>query len=370
MGGLLWRARAVCGHFWLQAVAKRRFFTTFANMKITIDSAIPFIAGVFEPYAEVQYLAGERFDAESVRDSDALIVRTRTKCNAALLDNSQVRLIATATIGYDHIDLDYCRAHGIEVATAAGCNSRGVLQWVAAALKSATERNGSKPCDHRLGIVGVGNIGRLVEEYALRWGFEVVRCDPPRKRAEGGDFRSIDEVASTCNIITFHVPLIREGEDRTVHLADEHFFSQLRPNTVILNASRGEVVDNKELSRAISEGRCSAYLDVWENEPQINRTLLAQVVASTPHIAGYSAQGKANATAISVRALARAFNLPLMDFYPAEVERIAPQTIGWAEMCATIDRYCDLATESRALREHPDHFEQLRNEYRYREEYF
>ena len=339
-------------------------------MKITIDSAIPFIAGVFEPYAEVQYLAGERFDAESVRDSDALIVRTRTKCNAALLDNSQVRLIATATIGYDHIDLDYCRAHNIEVATAAGCNSRGVLQWVAAALKSATERNGSKPCDHRLGIVGVGNIGRLVEEYALRWGFEVVRCDPPRKRAEGGDFRSIDEVASTCDIITFHVPLIREGEDRTVHLANEQFFSQLRPNTVILNASRGEVVDNEALSRAISKGRCSAYLDVWENEPQINRTLLAQVVASTPHIAGYSAQGKANATAMSVQSVARAFNLPLMDFYPAEVERVAPQTIEWAEMCATIDRYCDLATESRALREHPDHFEQLRNEYRYREEYF
>ena len=143
-------------------------------MKITIDNAIPFIAGVFEPYAEVQYLAGERFDAESVRDSDALIIRTRTKCNAALLDGSKVRLIATATIGYDHIDLDYCRAHNIEVATAAGCNSRGVLQWVAAALRLLAERQGWTPSEHRLGIVGVGNIGRLVEEYARRWGFGVV----------------------------------------------------------------------------------------------------------------------------------------------------------------------------------------------------
>lgn len=339
-------------------------------MKITIDNAIPFIAGVFEPYAEVQYLAGERFDAESVRDSDALIVRTRTKCNAALLDGSRVRLIATATIGYDHIDLDYCRARDIEVATAAGCNSRGVLQWIAAALKSAIVHNGSQPSDHRLGIVGVGNIGRLVEEYGRRWGFDVVCCDPPRARVEGGDFHSIDEVAASCDIITFHVPLIRTGEDCTLHLANEQFFSQLQPNAVILNASRGDVVDNAVLSRAIAEGRCAAYLDVWENEPQINRTLLAQVVAATPHIAGYSAQGKANATAMSVQSVARKFSLPLLDFYPAEVKRVAPQTIEWADMCATIDRYCDLATESRALREHPDRFEQLRNEYRYREEYF
>ncbi len=339
-------------------------------MKITIDNAIPFIAGVFEPYAEVQYLAGEQFDAEAVRDSDALIIRTRTKCNATLLDGSRVRLIATATIGYDHIDLDYCRTHGIEVATAAGCNSRGVLQWVAAALKNVCERDGSRPEEHCLGIVGVGNIGRLVEEYARRWGFGVVLCDPPRRRAEGGDFRTIDEVAQHCDIITFHVPLIRSGEDRTVHLAGESFFAQIKPNTMIFNASRGEVVDNKLLSRAIAEGRCAAYLDVWENEPTINRELLTQVVAATPHIAGYSAQGKANATAMSVQAVARKFGLPLESYFPAEVERVTPQPIEWEQMCATIDHYCDLATESRALREHPDHFEQLRNEYRYREEYF
>lgn len=346
------------------------FFTTFVNMKITIDNAIPFIAGVFEPYAEVQYLAGERFDADSVRDSDALIIRTRTKCNAALLDGSRVRMIATATIGYDHIDLDYCRAHDIEVATAAGCNSRGVLQWVAAALKSICERDGSRPADHCLGVVGVGNIGRLVEEYGRRWGFRVLCCDPPRARAEGGDFRSIDVLTQSCDIITFHVPLIRQGEDCTVHLAGERFFSQLTPNAVVLNASRGEVVDNDRLSRAIAEGRCSAYLDVWENEPTLNRELLSQVVAATPHVAGYSAQGKANATAMSVQAVARKFGLPLGDYFPAEVERVEPQPIEWAQMCATIDRYCDLASESRALREHPDRFEQLRNEYRYREEYF
>lgn len=339
-------------------------------MKITIDSAIPFITGVFEPYAEVQYLAGERFDTASVRDSDALIIRTRTKCNATLLDGSKVRMIATATIGYDHIDLDYCRAYDIEVATAAGCNSRGVLQWVAAALKSVCERDGNRPSDHCLGIVGVGNIGRLVEVYGRRWGFEVVCCDPPRQRAEGGDFRTIDEVAQRCDIITFHVPLIREGEDRTLHLAGEQFFSQLQHNAIILNASRGEVVDNSLLSRTIAEGRCSAYLDVWENEPQIDRELLSQVVAATPHVAGYSAQGKANATAMSVQAVARKFGLPLEDYFPSEVERVTSRPITWEEMCATIDSYCDLEAESRPLRERPDHFEQLRNEYRYREEYF
>lgn len=339
-------------------------------MKITIDSAIPFITGVLEPYAEVQYLAGERFTAESVRDSDALIIRTRTKCNAALLDGSKVRFIATATIGYDHIDLNYCHQHGIEVATAAGCNSRGVLQWVAAALKMLSERNGWQPQGRRLGIVGVGNIGRLIEEYGRHWGFEIVRCDPPRARVEGGDFHSIDEVASTCDIITFHVPLIREGEDCTIHLAGERFFSQIRPNTIIFNASRGEVVDNALLRQAIAEGRCTGCLDVWEHEPTIDCELLQMVDVATPHIAGYSAQGKANATAMSVQALARHFDLPLTEFYPAEVQRVTAQTIGWEQMGATIVSHCDLEAESRALREHPDRFEQLRNEYRYREEYF
>lgn len=339
-------------------------------MKITIDSAIPFIAGVFEPYAEVQYLAGSRFDADAVRDSDALVIRTRTACNAALLDGSRVKFIATATIGYDHIDLDYCRAHNIEVATAAGCNSRGVLQWVAAALRLLSERQGWQPHERRLGIVGVGNIGRLVEEYGRRWGFEVVCCDPPRERAEGGDFRSIDEVAEQCDIITFHVPLIRDGVDRTIHLADEEFFSKLRPNAVILNASRGEVVDNTALRQAIGAGRCVACLDVWEGEPTIDCELLSKVEMATPHIAGYSAQGKANATAMSVRAVARHFGLPLTEFYPTDVARVAPCPITWEQMCATINRYCDPQAESAPLRQHPDRFEQLRNEYRYREEYF
>lgn len=339
-------------------------------MKITIDSAIPFIKGVFEPYAEVQYIEGSSFDADTVRDSDALIIRTRTKCNASLLEGSQVRFIATATIGYDHIDLDYCHTHGIEVATAAGCNSRGVLQWVASALCLLAERQGWTPHERRLGVVGVGNIGRLIEEYGRRWGFEVVCCDPPRARAEGGDFRSIDEVVSSCDIITFHVPLIHDGEDRTVHLAGEQFFSQLRPNTIILNASRGEVVDNTLLRRAIAEGRCVGCLDVWESEPEIDRELLQMVEVATPHIAGYSAQGKANATAMSVRAVARAFGLPLEKFYPTEVERVTPRTIEWAEMCTTINDYCNLEAESRPLREHPESFEQLRNEYRYRKEYF
>ena len=339
-------------------------------MKIVADKHVPFLEGVFEPYAEVVYIDGRQINHNDIIDADALIIRTRTKCNAEMLDGTKVSMIATATIGMDHIDLDYCRAHDIEVATAAGCNSRGVLQWVAAALKSICERDGSRPADHCLGIVGVGNIGRLVEEYGRRWGFRVLCCDPPRQRADGGDFRSIDEIARSCDIITFHVPLIRQGEDRTVHLAGERFFSQLQPNAVILNASRGEVVDNALLSRAIAEGRCSAYLDVWENEPQIDRELLSQVVAATPHVAGYSAQGKANATAMSVQAVARKFGLPLEDYFPAEVERVMPRPIAWEEMCATIDRYCDLTTESRPLRERPDHFEQLRNEYRYREEYF
>ena len=176
-------------------------------MKIVADSAIPFLQGVLEPWAEVRYLPGSRIAAEDVRDADALVIRTRTRCDERLLAGSRVRLIATATIGFDHIDTAWCAAHGIRVATAAGCNARGVLQWAGAVLAHLARTQGWKPAQRTLGIVGVGHVGSLIREYACLWGFRVVCCDPPREEREHCGFLPLEEVARQADILTFHTPL-------------------------------------------------------------------------------------------------------------------------------------------------------------------
>ena len=208
-------------------------------MKIVADNAIPFLKGVLEPYARVEYLPGKTIATADVRDADALIVRTRTRCDAALLEGSSVKLIATATIGFDHIDTEYCRRHGIEVATAAGCNARGVLQYVAAALVRLSRVQAWEPADKTLGIVGVGHVGSLVEAYARTWGFRVVACDPPREEREHGGFLPLEEVACQADILTFHTPL----DDTTRHMAGAKLFERMKPGSILINTSRGEVVD-------------------------------------------------------------------------------------------------------------------------------
>ena len=253
-------------------------------MKIVIDNAIPFLEGVLEPYAEIRYLPGREIAARDVRDADALIVRTRTRCDAALLDGSRVRFIATATIGFDHIDLDYCRRRQIGVATAAGCNARGVLQWIAAVLHHLSQRDGWHPAEKTLGVVGAGHVGELVRRYAASWGFRVLTCDPPRAAREGGgDFVPLEEVARHCDLVTFHTPL----DATTRRMADEALLRQLKPKAVVINSSRGEVVDGDALLRS---GR-PYILDVWEHEPDIDRRLLAGAILPTTHIARYFAHG-------------------------------------------------------------------------------
>ena len=331
-------------------------------MKVVIDSAIPFLRGLFEPYADVVYLEGAKFSREVVADADALIIRTRTRCNKALLEGSKVSIIATATIGFDHIDLDYCQARNIVVATSAGCNARGVLQWVSSLLALLAKRDKFRPEERTIGIVGVGNVGSLIKEYAEAWGFRTICSDPPRKEREGGDFVSLEEVLRQADIVTLHTPL----DTTTFHLINPDNISLLRSGAVLINASRGEVLETaatkrKELTYAI---------DVWENEPHIDRALLDKAIVTTPHIAGYSLQGKANASAMAVHAVARHLGLPLTDWYPEGVSPSAPRPISWVEMCDTIEQHCDLLTESKSLRSAPEAFESLRNNYQYREEYF
>ena len=331
-------------------------------MKVVIDSAIPYIAGVLEPYAEVVYRAGEQFSSSDVKDADALIIRTRTRCDEALLEGSSVKLIATATIGFDHIDLQYCASQGIEVVTAAGCNAAGVLQWVAATLALLARTQCWQPDQMRLGIVGVGNVGSLVERYARRWGFEVICCDPPRQEREGGDFVAMEELLPQADIVTLHTPL----DDTTRGMINPQTLALMKPSATLINASRGEVAQTEALLSA-EQTLC---LDVWEREPNIDLALLDKAFIATPHIAGYSAQGKANASSIVVRAIAQRFALPLTEWYPEAVKPTLRQPIGWQEMCRSIATHCDLAAQTRILKEHYVDFEALRNNYHYREEYF
>ena len=331
-------------------------------MRVLVDRAIPFLHGVLEPFCEVEYIEDDYFTRDVVQSADALIVRTRTRCNRALLEGSRVQFIATATIGFDHIDLDYCRANNIAVSTSAGCNARGVLQWVAASLAELAKREGFAPQERTLGIVGVGNVGKLVKEYAEHWGFRTICSDPPRQERENLGFVSLEEVLAVSDIVTLHTPL----NATTHHLINSENIKLLRSGATLINASRGECV----ATDATRRDDLTYITDVWENEPNIDSRYLAKSLVATPHIAGYSAQGKANASAMAVQALARHFDLPLKEWRPLEVRSVEPKLISWQEMCSTISQYCDLRVESAGLHSNPDKFELLRNEYNYREEYF
>ena len=330
-------------------------------LKIIIDKAIPFIVGVFEPYAKVEYIEGKSFTPSIIADADALIIRTRTKCNSSLLDGSRVRFIATATIGFDHIDLEYCKEYNIGVSTSAGCNARAVLQWVAATLAHLAQSEGWCPSAKTLGVVGVGNVGSLVARYATLWGFRVICCDPPRYKAEGGAFKTLDEVAAEADIITFHTPL----NSTTYHIVNAEILSKTKADAIIINSSRGEVVDGDALKMS---GR-KYVLDVWEKEPNLDIELLRDSKLASSHIAGYSLQGKAIATQMAVRAVAKALSLPLEDWVGA-TPLVEPRDIGWEEMLKTISAYMDIASESNFLKTNREKFEQIRDNYAYRTEYF
>jgi erythronate-4-phosphate dehydrogenase len=292
------------------------------KIKIIADDKIPFLKGVLEPFTSVEYLNYSQITNEKLKDVDALLIRTRTKCNKELLEGTRVKFIATATIGFDHIDTKYCDEKNIKWLNAPGCNSGSVMQYFASAILSLAHKKNISLKDKTLGIIGVGNIGSKVERFAKTIGMKVLLNDPPRERVEVKDkFVSLDELISKSDIITFHVPLNKEGNDKTFHLADKNFFNKFDNQKIIINTSRGEVIDTSALKKAIDEEKISSLvLDVWENEPNIDIDLLSKTDIATPHIAGYSADGKANGTSICVNALNEFFNLGLeKKWYPKEI---------------------------------------------------
>lgn len=349
------------------------------NYKVVVDDKIPFIKGVFESIARVEYLPGKSITNKDLSDAIALITRTRTKCNESLLSNTPIKCIASATIGFDHIDTAYCEKNNINWSNAPGCNSGSVEQYIAAVLINICLKEDTLPSNLTLGIVGVGNVGSKVAKVAGVLGFRVMLNDPPRARKEGDDkFETLSRIAKKADIITFHTPLTLEGNDKTFHLFNERFLDKLNHKPYIINSSRGEVTCNKTLLEGLNKKKLRGIiLDVWENEPFPNSELVEKAFIATPHIAGYSVDGKANGTMQSVAYVKKCIginstpwkpsNLPLPE-NPLVKLNCKKLSLFQAASKAILHTY-DIAKESAIFKENINNFEDLRGNYPVRREF-
>ena len=312
--------------------------------QVIIDKGIPFLEGVFPPEIDVRYLSPEEITPEAVRCADALFVRTRTKINKELLQGSNIRFVATATIGFDHIDQDYCREAGIHWVSCPGCNAQAVCDYVEEAISSI--KSGENALT--IGVVGYGHVGQLVAQMAQKRGYQVLLSDPPL-----GIGMSLEQLAPLCDVLTFHTPLTREGEHPTYHLCDANILRLCKPNTLIINAARGGVIDEQALLSRLSTFnlQLSTAIDCWEGEPNLNQELLKKVDLASFHIAGYSIQGKMNASEMCLRAFCEFFSLPILSINKKAVPLQGDSEPGW------------LKRISDQLKAAPEHFEQLRKNY-------
>ena len=345
-------------------------------MRIIADNTIPYLKGIAEPIAEVTYLDSKSFTPERVKEADVLIVRSIDKCTPALLAGSRVKLITTATIGFDHIDIHYCERQGIVWKNAPGCNASSVAQYVLADLVTLSLRTGSPLRGKTIGIVGVGHVGRIVERYCAAMGMRVLRNDPPRAAAEGAEgFVSLEQIAAEADVVTLHVPFTKEGDYPTYHLVDARFLQQLAKQPWLFNSCRGAVHDTEALLEAKRIGKVSELvLDCWENEPVISRELLALTALATPHIAGFSADGKANGTRACLQAIEQFFDVHFERL--PQVQPPAPQ-----DPLIDLDQWTSHRIEQailhtfspervdQALRADPDGFERQRNHYAHPREF-
>jgi len=348
-------------------------------MKFIIDDKIPYIKGALEPFGEVVYLSGPKTTPSIVKDAEVIITRTRTICNETLLSGSSVKFIATATIGFDHIDTAYCDGAGIKWTNAPGCNSKSVEQYIASALFVLAAQKNFRLKGKTIGVVGVGQVGSKVARVCELLGMKVLLNDPPRAREEGTDnFCGFDEIIQKADIITFHVPLNMQGEDATFHLADSKFFEKLKRRPIVFNSCRGEVLDTFSAKEAIRKGQISGLvIDCWENEPNIDLELLGMADLATPHIAGYSKDGKANGTSMSIQAVSRFFGLGIDDWQAQQVDLPTETTIALDGLNlpeeeilsrAVLATY-NIRTDDAAFRKNTDLFEKLRGDYPVRREY-
>jgi erythronate-4-phosphate dehydrogenase len=345
-------------------------------MKIVADKTIPFLKGIPETFAEVSYLSSDEFTPSAVSDADALIVRSVDKCTRELLVGSRVRLITTATIGFDHIDIAYCDEAGIAWRNAPGCNAVSVAQYVLSSLLWVAQQKQESLSGKTIGIVGVGHVGKAVEQVCTAIGMRVLRNDPPRAREEGeAGFVSLADIAREADVITFHTPLEKGGDFPTYHLADASFWGRVQRKPWVINAARGGIHDTSALIEAKKNGWIGELiLDCWENEPHIDRKLLELATVATPHIAGFSADGKANATRACLENILSFFGIegvsteavlppapkqPVIDL--SDVRSSAVSQAVFLSFCPDqVDQ---------ALRENPENFERYRANYAHPREF-
>ena len=270
----------------------------YRNVKILVDENMPYARELFSRLGEVKPVPGRPIPVEELAGAQALMVRSVTKVNASLLSGTGVKFVGTATAGTDHVDQAWLGEAGIGFSAAPGCNAIAVVEYVLSALLMLAERDGFTLKDRTVGIVGVGNVGSRLQARLEAWGVRTLLCDPPRAdRGEAGDFQPLETLVREADILTFHTPLFKEGPYKTLHLADEALISALKPGTILINACRGRVVDNAALLARLEAGQdLSVVLDVWEPEPDLNVELLKRVDIGTPHIAGYTLEGKARGT--------------------------------------------------------------------------
>lgn len=329
---------------------------------ICVDADIPWLDDRLDSHARVRRLSQDEFTATSVRDADALMIRTRTRCGAPLLQGSSVKCIATATIGMDQFDLPWCERAGIQVSNAPGCNAPAVAQYV----WSAILHSGYKAEGLRLGIVGCGHVGSIVAEWGKRLGARVMVSDPPLQQAgERTDinFMPLQQLAAQCDVLTVHTPYTRTGAHPTHHLIDASVIASMPRGSLFINAARGPVSDNAALLPALRSNHIKAAIDCWEGEPRIDLEVLRLAQIATFHIAGYSRQGKQRATRMALDAIARFFHFTA-DLSGLEGDYVSPAVIDEEKIINSFDP----APVTDLLRTHPDRFDSLRAAYELRDE--
>lgn len=335
-------------------------------MRIVVDNKIPYIKEALARITDdVVYLPGREITADTIKEADALLIRTRTKCDSKLLQGSNVKFIGTATIGFDHIDTEYCKQAGITWRNCPGCNVGAVEQYVHAVLELLHKTRGYKLQDKCIGIIGVGHVGSRILALANRLGIKILLNDSPRHDNGEKGFVSLSTIARECDIITFHTPLIKDGIYKTYHLADESFFNSLKKKPVIINTSRGEVIETGAILNAIRNDKIAeAVIDVWENEPDINIELLNKVFIGTPHIAGYSANGKFNATQMTFEFLCSFFNINIDSRINLPEELVSGTNSSDSDILLNYNPLIDY----KSLLTHPEDFEKIRGNYKLRKE--
>jgi len=311
-------------------------------MKIIADENIPYAKEAFADLGQVTTLPGRQMKNSDLLGCDCLLVRSVTKVNKQLLENTPVKFVASATIGTDHIDLEYLQQQKIGFSNAPGCNAESASEYMINALFELSEKKGFKPFELTAGIIGHGNVGSRVKKKLDTLGIKTLVNDPPLQDAgdDSVNYVSLQTILHECNFITCHVPLTTGGKYPTYHLINKSVLNELAENTVLFNAARGPVIDNQALSTLLNErSDLTIFLDTWEGEPVINQTLLKQVDFATPHIAGYSVEGKLRGTQMIMQAAGEFFNKEtswsMCDYLPQKLDIKITQSNSdslWAEL--------------------------------------